>query len=669
MRKPGAKGQFVIKVIRPRERAEIFGAEAATILETEGVAAEHQAEFLEAVRFQKKAADARARNIAPVHDIGSTEDEAWYVTNYYPREALKKLVVCRYNADAADLHHLVASVVQGLLDLKRHCGRTHGRLKATTILMDGKRGCRLAKTRLLLTDLAPGSAADAERLELADLRAIGTIVHQLVRRREVRAQDTWIGEGEEWKPLGKLADGWRELCNKLGSPDLTLEKYSLEQLQKDVRKLKPRLPPLVVGGAALLALLLLGGGAYYYHNISTHASLAIGTEPTGARVLLGQKQIAITPYRELVAPGQWTYGLKLDGHYDTNVNVLARAGWSTNVFVRMIPWQGELMVTSKPPGARVVIQPPEGVRIEWLVKTNTTPFIINVPVSKVTGAIEPQLEAKFGNLPKKSKAVVVEKDQRQTVEFVFTRGSVRLDSLPSGAVVLVDGREVGRTPFVDDNVAPGTATYELRLAGYNTDIAQINVVEDKVTQMKRLLTKGGGTVVVRSDPEGAEVLRLGVVLGRTPFRTKLEAGRQRLVVRHAVLGEQTVDVDVKQDAEIGKEVRFARGSVRLASQPVGAEVLVDGKVVGMTPYENLVVPPGKMITYELRKGTLSEVLQLQVADGQALAKSVVLTSGQGVVVVSSDPVGADIFWRSRTGDQLLGKAGAGGLRSKPIEKG
>jgi len=373
---------------------------------------------------------------------------------------------------------------------------------------------------------------------------------------------------------------------------------------------------------AVLALLLLVGGMALLHHLSARGSQQGSAPPrTATEAILPEPTAAAT-------------------------------------------WHGELSVTSKPSGAKVEISGLEQAKIE----TNT-PCLVSVPVSKVTSAAEVQVTARFGSLPAQSKSVVVEKDRRNAVEFAFPRGGVRLDSLPGGAAVLVDGREVGRTPFADDNVAPGTATYELRLPGYNTDIAKVIVVADKVTPVKQTLTKGGGTVVVRSDPEGAEVLRSGVVLGRTPLTTKLEAGRQQLVVRHAVLGEQTVDVDVKQDAEVGKEIRFARGTVRLASEPVGAEVLVDGKVVGVTPYENPLAPPGRTITYELRKGTMRESVQVQAADGQTVTKNVVLTSGQGVVVVTSDPVGADIFWRTKAGDLLLGKAVAGGLRSKPIEKG
>jgi formylglycine-generating enzyme required for sulfatase activity len=47
-------------------------------------------------------------------------------------------------------------------------------------------------------------------------------------------------------------------------------------------------------------------------------------------------------------------------------------------------------------------------------------------------------------------------------------GSVKITSAPSGATVLADGREIGQTPLVIEDVKPGDATYELRLPGYKT---------------------------------------------------------------------------------------------------------------------------------------------------------------------------------------------------------
>jgi serine/threonine-protein kinase len=427
-------------------------------------------------------------------------------------------------------------------------------------------------------------------------------------------------------------------------------------------KARPSLP--VVPGAILLVLLLVGGGGYLYVSFTTGV-VKITTEPPEVEVSAGDKLVGTTPYQERAKPGGLAYGLKLDGYNEANIEVQAKAGRTTNVFVKMMPWSGELLGTSKPAGAKVAVVAGEGFKVE----TNT-PFKVRVPVdSRMGGTATAEVTAQFGNLPAQMKSVVVEKGQRSAVEFVFACSGVHIESQPAGATVLLHGVEVGRTPYENHNVAPGKVTYELRLAGHNTDIVQLSVTENQTTRVVRQLT----TVEVRSDPSGAEVLWEGVVLGQTPFTGIMEAGRQELIVRHPVLGELTLPVEVQQGKTVTKEVRFARGGVQLTSEPAGADVFIAGKLVGKTPYENPLMASGKPVTYEVRKEVggkiLSEALMLQVTDGQMLRTNVVLSSGRGVVALTCNLAGAKVYWLTKAGEQLVGETGAGPLRSKPIDKG
>jgi hypothetical protein len=669
-RKAGASGQFVVKVFHPGEHDEGLATRIVKVVAADDLAPDAREDFLQAALCQKKAAREGSRHIAPVHDSGPVEERgAWYASDYYPRGSLKKLIRGQYAADAADLYHVVASVVRGLMDLKRHCGRTHGKLKTTNIMVDAKPGRRLANSRIVLSDVAAGTAREAAKLELADLRALGQIIYQLVRRREMQVKDIWpLTEAGEWAFLGKHAEGWRALCNKLCDPGLAVEKYPLEELRKDLGKLRPRLPMPVLVGAPLLALLLLGGLGWYFYVEFTTAVVKIATDPPEVEVSAGARRVGTTPCQERTKPGTLAYGLKLDGYNDANIEVQAVAGRTTNVFVKMMPWSGELLGTSRPPGAKVTVAAGEGFKVE----TNT-PFKVHVPVGKLMGGTATaEVTAQFGNLPAQTKSVVVEKGQRSPVEFMFASGGVRIESQPGGATVLLDGVELGKTPYENRNVAPGKMTYELRLAGHNTDIVQLLVTENQTNRVLRQLTTVSGTVEVRSDP-AAEVLRMGVVLGRTPFTGKMDVGRQELTVRHPTLGEQPLSVEVQQGKTVSKEVRFARGGVQLTSDPAGAEVFIGGKLAGRTPYEDLMVMPGRPVTYDVRKEVggkmLSEAVVLQVADGQTLRTNVVLSSGQGVVVLACNLPGAKVYWLTKAGEQLLGETGAGPLRSKPIDKG
>ena len=46
-------------------------------------------EFLAGIKQLQKAYNDGARGIVPIHDVGFSDEGAWYVTNYYPRNTLK----------------------------------------------------------------------------------------------------------------------------------------------------------------------------------------------------------------------------------------------------------------------------------------------------------------------------------------------------------------------------------------------------------------------------------------------------------------------------------------------------------------------------------------------------------------------------------------------------
>ena len=57
-------------------------------------------------------------------------------------------------------------------------------------------------------------------------------------------------------------------------------------------------------------------------------------------------------------------------------------------------------------------------------------------------------------------------------------GALVIDSKPSGAAVVLDGRHVGQTPWAGQNPAAGTRTIILRLNGFAETSLQLDVGVD-----------------------------------------------------------------------------------------------------------------------------------------------------------------------------------------------
>ena len=224
-----------------------------------------QLNFLEAVKLQKKARESGASAIVPIHDFGLSAQGAWYATDYYPRGFLKKWVTQRAGVTEEELRHVIAATIEGLIGLKQHCQRSHGNLTPSSMLIGGKLGTPLRVAPIILTYLQPGDAKDGPRFELADLKALGQIIYQLVCRQEITAfnQDNYpLPPSDYWVQLGKHGDFWREVCNRLLDPGLSLQSLTLEKLAVQVQPARSAPGPAL--GAVAAVVVVLAAGAFFW---------------------------------------------------------------------------------------------------------------------------------------------------------------------------------------------------------------------------------------------------------------------------------------------------------------------------------------------------------------------------------------------------------------------
>jgi len=260
---------FAIKCYQPRPQQPKPG-------ETEHLQKDRSLEFLEAVKQLKKAQSEGGRCLSPIHAFGVSPDGAWYVTDFYPGKTLKELIVRRGRVDGAALRHVVRSVVAGCLAIKRSRGYSHGNLKAANVFLVGNPRA-LSKRPIQLGDPYPASTTQLAGLEDQDRKAVGDLLNQTVEAQDLRALgelllqlvrgrlianafdfDYPIARSPAWDNLGKEGETWRELCNQLLSPQLSLQTISLESLDK---RFQPAIEPakLRLFGAVAAGVILVGG--------------------------------------------------------------------------------------------------------------------------------------------------------------------------------------------------------------------------------------------------------------------------------------------------------------------------------------------------------------------------------------------------------------------------
>ncbi|MHC4642468.1 MAG: formylglycine-generating enzyme family protein, partial [Planctomycetota bacterium] len=236
--------QFAIKVFQP-----------PSLLLEAGQAKSEIDLFLKGIESQQKIAAGDAQHWAPVHQHGSSPGGAFYVTEKYER-SLQQLIDVRLKLSSKVLSTIVESVAKGLMELKESCGRPHGNLKATNVLISGTED--ISQGKIVLCDPLPDELTDTEVHWDSDLRAIAELIYQLVVHQQSPRVDGWQApDSKEWRSLGRHAASWRNLCNRLLNAATKPGTITVEILLEDLaqlQKVKPFLSPGRLITAALIVI-------------------------------------------------------------------------------------------------------------------------------------------------------------------------------------------------------------------------------------------------------------------------------------------------------------------------------------------------------------------------------------------------------------------------------
>lgn len=190
---------------------------------------------------------------------------------------------------------------------------------------------------------------------------------------------------------------------------------------------------------------------------------------------------------------------------------------------------------------------------------------------------------------------------KQTMAASWT--TLDLTSEPAGANVWVGekkGRPRGVTPL-KLQLPAGTATIVLEKTGYRSVRRPVKLEAGRAATLAIVLPPMMPMASFRSTPPGASVSIDGAPAGVTPFVRALAPGRHTAVItlegREPVTREIVVGPEHTADRPLVVDVAFEAagpsGLLEVAVDREGAEIVVDGKVVGTAPLsEPLRLTPG-----------------------------------------------------------------------------
>ena len=195
-------------------------------------------------------------------------------------------------------------------------------------------------------------------------------------------------------------------------------------------------------------------------------------------------------------------------------------------------------------------------------------------------------------------------------------------------------------------VRPGSYSLKALAPGYVDLNHTFSVNEKDHTQIELTMKKKPGHLKLTTKPLGGEVLVNNKLVGVAPFNIKsLQSGEYRINVNLPRYKTKSLDVqikglDIQQNLHIDLEPDW--GFIELSSSPTGAQIKIDGKFAGITPFTAPILSTGELVSISF-DGYKTWTKKLSVNSNETKKISTVtLKPADGVINLVTAPSGATI---------------------------
>lgn len=325
--------------------------------------------------------------------------------------------------------------------------------------------------------------------------------------------------------------------------------------------------------ALLLGCLAVGLVAMAKGGAPSRVSLT--SDPPGATVFADGENRGMTPLMLFdLEPGRHHFKFRLAGCADGDVFLTTHEGQVVDHNEVLEEERGLLLLKTDPPGCNIKVN---GVSVG-----ETPRFIGNLSVRDThsvrlskAGYQDQTISVKFnGREP-------LVREERM----VLDSGVLDVVTDPAGAEVTVNGIGRGKTPVLVRDIPKGTIAVKLVLDGYREETREIRMNAGEQQTLSVSLTGLPGTLHLLSDPTDASFYVNDEARGRAPLSIAgLKPGDYVVRCEREGYATLTRTITIRNGESTREEFKLSNvmGRIEVRSLPVGADVYLDGRKVGVT---------------------------------------------------------------------------------------
>ncbi|MBU4485600.1 MAG: PEGA domain-containing protein [Candidatus Delongbacteria bacterium] len=305
------------------------------------------------------------------------------------------------------------------------------------------------------------------------------------------------------------------------------------------------------------------------------AIVSITSDPQGAEIFLNGQKFGMTPMQESLIAGEYSLTLRKNFYYPLDKSFTVKEGQTMEIpSIKLTPKFGYYSVKSDQKGVKLYL---DGAYLAEnsvaKTKIESGKHIFKAELDMYHTETQ-EIEFKDGD----------EKDIMFKMKPNF--GKLIIKSEPSDAVIWLNGKQVGKTPYSIEQARSGKYVVKLTMELWSDYEDQVEVFDSKTTDKTLVMNKNFGTIVIKA--KDCDIFVNGEKKGKSEFKGNLPPGKYTVTAKRAKHRdhEKEIYVNIGREQEIDLTPDPIMGSVNIFSEPIetnGAAILINDEEKGKTP--------------------------------------------------------------------------------------